>query len=43
MMMNRLFMAKNRTNEFVVYDLLARYYKSSIAKAKTKTRELEKI
>ncbi len=34
MMLNRLFMAKQRTNEFVVYDLLARHYKSSIARTK---------
>lgn len=32
MMLNRLFIAKNRTNEFIVYDLLAKYYKSHLAK-----------
>ena len=32
MMLNRLFMAKQRTNEFVVYDILARNYKSILAR-----------
>ncbi|MGZ3862505.1 MAG: lantibiotic dehydratase [Bacteroidia bacterium] len=34
MNINRLFMSRQRTNEFIIYDILARYYKSSIAKAK---------
>lgn len=34
MMLNRLFMAKQRSNEFVIYDLLSRYYKSTIARNK---------
>lgn len=36
MMMNRIFLSKQRTNEFVVYDILHRYYKSELAKNKTK-------
>lgn len=34
MNLDRLFMGKNRTNEFVVYDFLARYYKSFLARTK---------
>ncbi len=34
MMMNRLFIHKNRLNEFVVYNFLNRYYKSFIAQSK---------
>lgn len=32
MNLDRLFMGRNRTNEFVVYDMLARYYKSARAR-----------
>jgi thiopeptide-type bacteriocin biosynthesis protein len=34
MMLNRIFMAKQRTNEFVIYDILTRHYKSTIARVK---------
>lgn len=34
MNLNRLFMGRNRTNEFVIYDLLTRYYKSSLIRLK---------
>jgi thiopeptide-type bacteriocin biosynthesis protein len=34
MMFNRIFVAKQRTNEFVVYDLLAKYYRSDLARKK---------
>lgn len=34
MNLNRLFMGRNRTNEFVVYELLSRYYKGQLARAK---------
>lgn len=34
MNLNRLFMGRNRTNEFVIYDLLSRYYKSSLIRLK---------
>jgi thiopeptide-type bacteriocin biosynthesis protein len=34
MNLNRLFMGRNRTNEFVIYDLLCRYYKSSLIRLK---------
>ncbi|MCD6020034.1 MAG: Lantibiotic dehydratase domain protein [Bacteroidetes bacterium] len=34
MNLDRLFMGRNRTNEFVIYDLLFRFYKSSIARLK---------
>jgi len=39
MNLDRLFMGRNRTNEFVVYDLLARYYKSSLARLKSKSKK----
>lgn len=32
MMMNRLFVSKNRLSEMVVYNFLMRYYKSKIAR-----------
>ncbi|HRG01693.1 MAG TPA: lantibiotic dehydratase [Bacteroidia bacterium] len=32
MNLNRLFMGRNRTNEFVVYNLLSRYYKSKLVR-----------
>jgi thiopeptide-type bacteriocin biosynthesis protein len=35
MNLDRLFVGRNRTNEFVVYDLLARHYKSKIVRKKT--------
>jgi thiopeptide-type bacteriocin biosynthesis protein len=35
MNLDRLFMGRNRTNEFVVYDMLSRYYKSSLARRKS--------
>lgn len=35
MNLDRLFMGRNRTNEFVIYDLLARYYKSNLARLKS--------
>jgi thiopeptide-type bacteriocin biosynthesis protein len=34
MKLNRAFMSQQRKNEFVIYDLLTRYYKSTIAKVK---------
>ncbi len=34
MNLDRLFMGRNRTNEFAVYDLLVRYYKSTLARNK---------
>lgn len=34
MNLDRLFMGRNRTNEFVVYDLLARHYKGTLARLK---------
>ncbi len=33
MLLNRLFMGRQRTNEFVVYEMLERYYKSWIARS----------
>lgn len=39
MNLDRLFMGRNRTNEFVVYDLLHRYYKSTLARAKSSSKE----
>ncbi len=38
MNLDRLFMGRNRTNEFVVYDLLARYYKSTLARSKSASK-----
>jgi thiopeptide-type bacteriocin biosynthesis protein len=35
----RLFMGRNRTNEFVVYDLLSRYYKSNLARLKSASKK----
>lgn len=35
MNLNRLFMGRNRTNEFVVYDLLSKHYKSTLVRLKT--------
>ena len=34
MMLNRVFIAKQRTNEFVIYDFLTRHYKSHIHRTK---------
>lgn len=34
MNLDRLFMGRNRTNEFVVYELLSRYYKGQLARKK---------
>lgn len=34
MNLNRLFMGRNRTNEFVIYDLLSRHYKSNLVRLK---------
>lgn len=34
MNLDRIFMGRNRTNEMVVYNLLAKYYKSTVAKQK---------
>ncbi|NHN25051.1 lantibiotic dehydratase [Flavobacterium jejuense] len=39
MNLDRLFMGKNRTNEFVVYELLSRYYKGQIARKKYEVKE----
>lgn len=39
MNLDRLFMGRNRTNEFVVYDLLARYYKSDLARLKSASKK----
>lgn len=36
MMMNRLFRNKNRIHELLIYDFMCRYYKSEIAKSKSK-------
>lgn len=36
MMMNRLFRTKNRIHELLIYDFLSRYYKSEMAKLKSK-------
>ena len=38
MNLNRLFMGRNRTNEFVIYDLLSKSYKSNIAKSKNQIK-----
>jgi thiopeptide-type bacteriocin biosynthesis protein len=38
MLMNRLFMSKQRLNEMAVYDFLYRYYKSEMAKKKIHSR-----
>jgi thiopeptide-type bacteriocin biosynthesis protein len=35
MALNRIFMSRQRTNELIVYDLLTRFYKSSLAKAQS--------
>ncbi|MBS1650816.1 MAG: hypothetical protein JSU07_02285, partial [Bacteroidetes bacterium] len=40
MSMNRLFMGRNRTNEFVVYDLLSKQYKSILAQQKHATKSI---
>lgn len=40
MLLNRLFMARQRTYELVVYDLLYRYYKSMAGREKNKSKEL---
>lgn len=37
MLLNRVFMAKQRTNEFIIYDLLQRHYKSMLARIKLST------
>lgn len=39
MNLDRLFMGRNRTNEFVVYDLLARYYKSNLARLQSTSKK----
>jgi len=39
MNLDRLFMGRNRTNEFVIYDLLTRYYKSNLARLKGLTKK----
>ncbi|WP_299135639.1 lantibiotic dehydratase [uncultured Tenacibaculum sp.] len=39
MNLDRLFMGRNRTNEFVVYEMLARHYKSKIARLKYKKQK----
>jgi thiopeptide-type bacteriocin biosynthesis protein len=39
MNIDRLFMGRNRTNEFVVYDLLFRYYKSTLARSKSASKK----
>lgn len=41
MLLNRLFMARQRTYELVVYDLLYRYYKSMVGREKSKNRQPE--
>jgi hypothetical protein len=38
MMMNRLFMAKNRMHELIIYDFIRRYYTSENAKARNKNK-----
>ena len=40
MNLDRLFMGKNRTNEFVVYDLLFRHYKSTVARSKNLSNKI---
>ncbi len=43
MNIDRLFIGRNRTNELVIYDLLARYYKSNLARSiKISHKELQK-
>lgn len=39
MNLDRLFMGRNRTNEFVVYELLSRYYKGQLARKKYEVKE----
>ena len=39
MNLDRLFMGRNRTNEFVVYDLLFKHYKSSLARLKSTSKK----
>lgn len=39
MHLNRLFMGKNRINEFIIYDFLSRYYKTKIFRDFKKTSE----
>lgn len=39
MNLDRLFMGRNRTNEFVVYDLLFRYYKSVLVRLKNSAKK----
>ena len=41
MNLDRLFMGRNRTNEFVVYDLLAKYYKSKIARKRKEVKTID--
>lgn len=41
MLLNRVFMSRQRTYELVVYDLLYRYYKSMVGREKNKTRQPE--
>jgi thiopeptide-type bacteriocin biosynthesis protein len=40
MLLNRLFMSRQRTYELVVYDLLYRYYKSSLGREKNKSKKI---
>lgn len=42
MNIDRLFIGRNRTNEFIVYDLLARHYKSKLARIKFDTKTIKK-
>ena len=43
MMLNRIFMARQRTCEMVVYDLLYKYYKSMIAREKCKIKTIATV
>jgi thiopeptide-type bacteriocin biosynthesis protein len=40
MMHNRIFMSNQRKNEFIIYDLLARHYKSIVARNKYSLKEV---
>lgn len=40
MMLNRLFLDKNRIHELVIYDFMNRYYKSQIARDKYKSNDM---
>ena len=39
MMLNRIFKARQRTYEMLLYDLLYRFYKTTLAKEKSKEKD----